>query len=279
MSSIAGYLVCLNERCAPIGYDAALFQKGLLLRFDKDEEAKVMNSGDNSLIDAYQQMKYLQEINASDSLLYDIAERYTYLYSTHPELSSDIVMTSWKDIVNSLQKDEVAIEFIETHDNSDMVYGAYVLAKDFDSPIYITLCKTSQIESLLRNKKHGGYYPLYDSPAGQRQLYDLIWSKLTPYFKTSSRIYFSPCGLLSKLNIEILAGGESADPLNERFDIMRVSSTALLSEDDKTESLETATLMGAVDYNAALIASDCSTKYSSNEDMLKNMLENFNIKY
>lgn len=260
MTFLAGTIASRLDSCAYIGYDAALFQKGLLLRFDGIERENVMNSGDEVLIKAYNEMKSSMRPNVPDSVRLESMDRYSLMYAKHQEFISNINHLSWTQVRESLEPNEVAIEFIETYDEdyNDYVYGAYLLKSNFDAPIYITLCSSDKLKSLLRNPIRGGYYPsIYNSPIVQTEMYNLIWGKIEKYLTKGSTIHFSPYGLLSQINIEILANENDQTPINQRYEINRISSTGLLVDTNSEISYESAILMGDIDYN--------SNVYSANE--------------
>lgn len=253
MSANAGHLASINSKCASTGYDAALFQKGLLLRFDAIEAFNVNNSGDAELVEAYRHWVECSEKEVPDSIRYAVAERYTDLYSMHPEFVTDIKHMSWKYIQTVLEPSEIAIEFIETYDSSNQgIYGAYLLKSEYEMPLYITLCKSETLKNLLKKTTKGGYYPDIYNPIAQGKVYDLIWSKIEPHLNGVSKIFFSPQGLLTQLNIEILTKQEGLSPLNQKYDMYRISSTALLLDDNSDGFYSSATLMGGIDYDIDL---------------------------
>ena len=253
MSANAGHLASISTKCASTGYDAALFQKGLLLRFDAIEATNVNNSGDTQLVEAYHQWQDCSEKDVQDSVKYIAADKYANLYSMHPEFVTDIKHLTWKDIQSVLKPGEIAIEFIETYDSSNrMIYGAYLLGLEYEMPLYLTLCQSETLKNLLKKTVSGGYYPDIYTPIAQSKVYDLIWARIEPYLDGISKIYFSPQGLLTQLNIEVLSKEENQYPLNQIYDMYRMSSTALLMDARDESIYSSATLMGGIDYNSNL---------------------------
>lgn len=246
MSYMAASLCGLSESCASIGYDVALFQKGLLLRYDKIEERNVNNSGDENLVKLYRFLKS----EAPDSLKYDSLEQYALLYSQHPEFVENGVRCGWQDIQALLQKDEVAIEFVEAADkeSKEVISSVYLLNSD-GCPIYIPLCPVSRLEAMLSNPVSGGYYPIYKSKETRIELSKMIWGKIAPYLHGVHRIYFSPSGIFNQLNIEILEEDKTKIPMNQKYDIYRLSSTALILDRSDENKFTSATLIGDVDYD------------------------------
>ena len=65
-------------------------------------------------------------------------------------------------------------------------------------------------------------------------LYDLVWSPLDSLLEGVDRVYFSPSGSLHKLSFSAIPySGDSL--LSDRYDLNRVSSTAVLTRSSSNE--------------------------------------------
>ena len=60
----------------------------------------------------------------------------------------------------------------------------------------IDLGEANQFSSVL-NQSFNAYHD-------NDELYSLVWSRIEPYLKGVKRIYFSPHGAISQINIEVL---------------------------------------------------------------------------
>jgi tetratricopeptide (TPR) repeat protein len=100
---------------------------------------------------------------------------------------------NWQQVKNSLNENDVAIEFFYDGDSS---LCALVVKKNFDSPELVTLGKSGAD----------------------------IWQPLERFFSQGGDVYFSPAGELSNVDVK----NESEDvpvQLSEKFKIHRVQST------------------------------------------------------
>lgn len=172
----------------------------------------------------------------------------------------------WSDVQQSLGSGEVAIEFIEytKHDwpeNNDIKerrYAALVIDKSRTYPISIDLFGLNDVEEVYINQpssytNHMGY-----------ELYEKLWTRLSPFINSASKVYFSPMGLLGMINIECL-NDSTGVPAYERYPLFRVSSTKLIAN-NKQSALESVVLFGGINY---------STKKSKNDSFT---LDNLNTR-
>ena len=138
---------------------------------------------------------------------------------------------TWSDVAKSLQPNEVAIEFVlipeAFYEKHQVRYGALLLRNDYDAPLYIELCKSEEMDSIISNHiitDKNFINKLYD--VKNPLIYNLVFKKLTKYLKPRDHIYYSPTNLMSLVNLDYLSDGKQR--LSEKYDLHQVSSTALI---------------------------------------------------
>lgn len=231
-------------------YDAALFQKGILLEASRNILAAIEQSDNAKLKQqlARQQTIYQQLARLASTPISSpqIAAQIRELKQESAQLERALMSGSrqyadfmtylnitWRDIHRGLGDHDVAIEFITSTDGERTYYSAELLRKAFEQPLHV---------------------PLFNLPNGQPLNLDLrfvdhfLWPKLLPHLDPGDRIYFSPSGDLHKIAIEYLlvARGERA---SDRFQIHRLSSTRQLAMQTKPSENRSAVLYGGLDFN------------------------------
>lgn len=227
-----------NESFTVLAYDAALIQKGFLLKYDGLISDNISNSNDTELIQAYNAFKQAESAGSNEK--YSLEENVMYLYSKHPEFVRNVSFTNWSDVQKTLVKGDMAIEFVKCcSDGKAVNYAALLLQTGWERPVIVRLSSERDMDALLAK----GARAYLDN----ERFYSLIWGQIEPYLTGVKRIYFSPYGVLSQLNIEVLKNGKGK-PMNKTYDIYRVSSTADLYKGEMT-SYASATLFGGLNYD------------------------------
>ena len=227
-----------NESFADLAYDAALIQKGFLLKYDGIISDNISNSNDTDLIHAYNAFKQAESAGSNER--YSLEENLMHLYSKHPEFVRNVSFKKWDDVQKTLSKGEIAIEFVKCcSDGKAVSYAALLLQSGWERPVIVRLSSERDMDALLAK----GARAYLDND----RFYSMIWGQIEPYLTGVKRIYFSPYGVLSQLNIEVLQNGKGK-PMNKTYDIYRVSSTADLCT-GKTPSYSSAMLYGGLNYD------------------------------
>lgn len=247
-------------------YNAALFQKSILIRQKSAIKNNIINCNDTELIQAFD--KYNQEIRShSDSAR--LTEEYCmYLYSLHPEFVSSFSVPRWQEIQKALNQKDLALEFTEAFDekSNEYYYAAILLRKGYDYPVIVKLCPKDDLLLLNYNKVDGAGFSI-SMFEDQSALYQLIWEPLEKYLKGVKTIYYSPYEFLNNINMEAAKKKEGAKPIGFAHNMVRVSTTAELLS-DQYASFSNAVVFGDIDYDApfneALITEDAT--YRTNED-------------
>ena len=239
-----------------LAYNNALLTKGMLLQSTNHVRKSIEQSGDTLLQQQWEELLKTQQMltssalpkTAKDSLTNRAESLETWIMKNSRDFrqSKEIWEKDWTDVQSVLKDGEVAIEFLDFYtiikdDMTDHIYAALLLRKEDKQPILIPLCKEDEIHALLGNPTQ-----IYD--INGNQLYELIWSKITPYLAENSTIYFAPSGLLHQLNIELLPM-QDMRPIANLYNLVRVSSTReLLLEHDHT-AFTSAILYGGLIYD------------------------------
>ena len=227
-----------NESFTDLAYDAALIQKGFLLKYDGLISDNISNSNDAELIQAYNAFKQAESAGSNEK--YSLEENVMYLYSKHPEFVRNVTFTNWNDVQNTLVKGDMAIEFVKCcSDGKSVNYAALLLQPGWERPVIVRLASERDMDALFAK----GARAYLDN----ERFYSMIWGQIEPYLTGVKRIYFSPYGVISQLNIEVLQNGKGK-PMNKTYDIYRVSSTADLYKGEAT-SYASATLFGGLNYD------------------------------
>jgi len=187
----------------------------------------------------------------------DINEVETRTESLEKELSrkssefrnqQNAIRISLQDVQKNLQQDEVAIEFVSFQLynkkwTDSTIYAAYILQKTDSVPRFVPLFEEKQLISILENAKKNTtlnkgksstkiaatLYNKSDISPGNGtglgdSLYKLLWVPIEPYLKRSTKISYSPAGLLFEVAIHALPIGEGKI-LMDKYEFYQYTST------------------------------------------------------
>ncbi|MBK9995199.1 MAG: CHAT domain-containing protein [Saprospiraceae bacterium] len=183
---------------------------------------------------------------------------------------------SWIEVQNELKFNDVSIEFVHyKYFNIEQIdsinYAALVLLPNDTSPHFIPLFEEKELNQLLstsQSRRMDYVADLYHSsndrgalPSGSssKTLYELIWQPLEPYLKGVNKIYFSPSGLLHRINQNAVAINDQT-LLSDKYDLVQLGSTRQLVTDEnvKEAKIHTACIYGGINFemdSTALLAS------------------------
>lgn len=141
-------------------------------------------------------------------------------------------------VQNTLQPNEVALEFVSFADSDSITYDAYILKKDFTSPKVIHLFKVGVSETL--NKPD-----VYYSTILSRN----IWGRLAGDLDGVQNIYFAPTGDFYSIAIEALPlWNDSTKYVCDKWNLYRLSSTRELVNAKPQHSYAKAAVYGGLKY-------------------------------
>ena len=242
-------LECLLGNNASLSYDAALFQKGILINQKRTIRDNIRASKDSILVASYN--KYLQGIASGSSTSYEDESEMMYYYAKHPEFVSSFVIDNWESVLSSLGDEEIAIEYSQAVKGDDVYLVALLLKKGLKYPEMQFLCKTDDLLDLLKEQDAYGFSRSYNKKDSNNNylLYSMIWSPIKMYLKGIKTIYFSAYGPVYNTNIEYLRENENSKYMADLYEIHRVSSTSRIKTLNHRNSAGAATLIGNLDYD------------------------------
>lgn len=268
-----------KRQASGIAYNNTLFCRGLMSGFNK-----VFDDYFESSNDAQQKAKYYEYKGLRTLLTYkttDSTERQNInqkmsfiehdLIETIPNLRGIIqnMWGNWQNLQKNLGTHEVALEFTYVPDitpHKDIrYYAAFVLRKEYDYPKLIVLCDDKKVDDIVLNDNPDELFidNIYSSKS-RDTLYTLIWSKIEPELNEYDTIYYSPMGSLVYLNFDLLMG-TNGETLNDKYNLVRVSSTANIPNYKKNkQTFNSATLFGNIPYDESItdMAAE-SSRYST----------------
>ena len=133
---------------------------------------------------------------------------------------------TFNDIESKLKKNEIYIDIISSYNYhvQDDIYFAFIIQPEEDLPLLIQLGIGKDIE-----RHYNSYIEYMTSPSKLHSpndsLTNIFFSKLEPYITDDSRVFISPDGIFSKVNINSLYHHESQKYLIDKIDIVYVLNT------------------------------------------------------
>lgn len=245
-SLIRGYNACVLSKSLPLTYKIAV--KRILSSSEdatiKTEYAKYLKLQHNISSSALTLKEKGQIINDLSELEHSLVQQVNFNDTLR------YLINDYHSVVNSLNPDEIAIEFCQYTDilNPISKYAAYIISPEYTSPIFIVIGDEIELSNLIFNasKDELSINELYT----QSNICNLIWGPILPYLKNKHRIYFSPIGELSLLNHQLLRIKDFQ--LGELFDMKRVSSTNSIGEHMTNDggTYTKIALYGDINYNS-----------------------------
>jgi len=252
--------------CADVAYNSTLLYKGLLLNTQKTISEYIANSNDNNLKEQYNKLQIArskegQEGSTFEKSIQSKMETSELEMTLLESLSKKKVLTdleiTWNKVCDKLKKNDVAIEFVEISklellDRSAICYGALIVRRDFEHPVFVELDSKNEIEkdinALLNSFNTGSRLTTTKWKTVSERLYKKIWGKLENYIHPGENVFFSADGLLHKTPIEFLSDSLGYYA-NEKYNMFRLSSTRELCKKRK-EGISKAILYGGLLYDA-----------------------------
>ncbi|MBL7826394.1 MAG: tetratricopeptide repeat protein, partial [Saprospiraceae bacterium] len=254
-------------------YDAQLFRKGYFLESSLIAQ-NLIAAAPESIRQRFTEWKKCQE-KLSELYALPIAERLLNVDSLEvvgidlekellhalPGFAEARLEVRWQDVMHALPSGAAAIEFVDYTDypvdgKSERVFAALVLIPNATTPRFVSLCNASDLEKLtLRSKSWLSDYTdklySYKQPKGLLSMYDLIWDRLEPALQGASTIYYSPSGLLHRLNPEAIQRKDGSR-LADHFSFIKIGSTRqlVIRDNHKPKMLaNTAAVIGGIQYD------------------------------
>lgn len=206
---------------------------------------------------------------------------------------------NWKQVQNQLLPNEVMIEFLrfpnENSKKSGIVqYAAMIIGKDYDHPKFISLFNEIELQISLNINKDGDIKPFIDQLYSFKQLskidsvstdlYQLVWDKIVPEIKDVTTIYYSPVGLLYKVNLAAIPISEKL-LISDRYELKCINSARTVALDsvkrgqfkfEQNYFENKAALFGGIKYDSENFNVD-SLKLKGSFSMVKNTSQARNL--
>ncbi len=243
-------------------YNSELLTKGLVLRTFKRKADAILQSGDQALIDDFEQWIEARQKEAKLSLL-SVSDRKVSLDDLEwkiKQLEDRILLWfmenqhigspgfHWRDVQKKLLVEDAAIEFVKFQNfdlagqewSDKVLYGALVLRPDYDHPRFVSLFEEAEFREFLDDTHDpipfeqvrkmytwlpGQYGGIYRGDS----LYTLVWQALEPYLEGVSKIYYSPAGLLHNISFGAVPVDEKKS-LTNKYNLQLLSTTGLLAD-------------------------------------------------
>ncbi len=231
-------------------YDNTLFYKGFLLH--SSIQSKQLLVKDTAVAAKYKLLRSLG-VQLSKEYSKPIAEQkgVNELEEESNLLEKEIARTvagyeqtrkqiSWKDVQQKLKTDEAAIEFVNyqyryKHTTDSVMYAALLIKSGSMQPKFISLFEEKSLDSLLHSKSErkadyvNSLYTLADRgavgiEAPKKSLHELLWKPLDKELIDIKTIYFSPAGLLHRINLDAIPISET-ETLADKYQLIELNST------------------------------------------------------
>ncbi|MEZ4932582.1 MAG: CHAT domain-containing tetratricopeptide repeat protein [Saprospiraceae bacterium] len=259
-----------------VAYNDALFYKGMILEnaIRLEREMAVAN---DSLREVYLEWKALQRrLGESYSQTADDQVVTKELEIEAEKLEKQLLknltfknaseVTHWQEVQGKLLPREAAIEFVhftvkEDKADSRAAYAALLLKNKSENPLFLPLFDEKSLDSLveIQNTRKSDYVNvLYafdkeynvDFEKPKKSLYEMIWQPLEEHLTGIDKIYYSPSGLLHRLNLGAIPT-EKGTTLADHYNLVQLGSTRqLVFKNELENSNNSALLFGGIQYDA-----------------------------
>lgn len=177
-----------------------------------------------------------------------------------------IRQVKWHEVQSKLKWNEVSIEFVHykyfnKKQTDSIMYAALVLLPNDTTPHFVPLFEEKELNQLLSNSQSrrldyvAEVYRFANDNSDtlsrdqNKSLYEVIWKPLEPYLKGVNKIYFSPSGLLHRINHNAIALNDQT-LLSDRYDLVQLSSTRQLAtnEGNAKSKIINACIYGGINF-------------------------------
>ncbi len=253
-------------------YDNALFHRGYLL----NTAYLIRNSPEPELAEKLNLLKSCRQLLSAEYSKPVAEQDHTRVLELEEQTNAiekdinrsfagygdAIRQVSWQEVRSALKPGEAALEFIHfnyyTPDLTDSVmYAALLLKPGMEHPLFIPLFEEKQLRALfptseasLNSDQVNELYGI-DPSVGKNALYQLLWAPLETYLSGLRRVYYSPGGLLHRLNLAALPV-DAQTILSDRYELVALGSTRYLvlgNQRSNTDDNTTALIYGDIQFN------------------------------
>ena len=242
----------LLVRLSNLIYEGQLLAKGILLSSNIEFDKVLNRYGTPEMKKQYLQIKdnliEIDKMKQQHSPIEDIQSKVRENDALQLALAresatkgvfTDFLKYTTYDVVNALNADEAAIEFVTLDTGilpgEDMI-AAVVVSKDFPTGITIPVGSVNDMNTIITDKDK---FAKDDYTAA-------VWGGIMQAVQGKRKIYFAPDGVLNNIGIEYLT--LNGTPINEMVEMSRLSSTREICREHPSQPLQYAALFGNIDY-------------------------------
>ena len=207
--------------------ETQLFFKGLILDNTRSLISQLSRSRDTGISRRYAEWKGLRkelakqyalpiarrspELSFMEQRSEDVEKELTRMSDVF-KAGREVNPVSIKDVFNSLQQDEAAIEFvrfpIQSGGSDSTMYAAFLFRKQDSIPLFIPLCEEKQLQRLFDSVgssaqtmvnsfyRGAGTSSTVSAASLGKEIYKLVWAPIQPYLNGVKTISYSPAGKL-----------------------------------------------------------------------------------
>ncbi|MCI1265473.1 MAG: tetratricopeptide repeat protein [Saprospiraceae bacterium] len=238
---------------AALIYDQTLFYKGFVLSsvarlkklskmtLEANEISDLLKSKQRLLAKEYS--KPILERNKVNSLEEEANTLEKELSRTIAGYTETKQLVTWNEVQAALKPGELALEFVSFKINfpestDSTFYAALIIKHGDNQPLFIPLFEEKSLDSLLNSKSErkadyvNSLYTLADRGAvalenPKKSLYEILWKPLEKELAGIKTIYFSPSGLLLRINLDAIPISET-ETLADKYQLIELNSTRQL---------------------------------------------------
>ncbi len=256
-------------------YNQGLFEKGFLLSTASHLSQSASNNSESASL--YEQLKGVRRQlyreysnNISDNQQTreleekaDLLEKeLTRKISSYSEAFQPI---KWQMVQKALHPGTATVEFVhflnyQDNPSGNTMYAALLLLPDNSQPQFIPLFEEKSLDSLLLSKSDrkadyvNGLYTLADRGATavetpKKSLYEILWKPLEKELTGIKTIYFSPSGLLHRINLDAIPISET-ETLADKYQLIELNSSRQLVIPTQIKNVaKDAVLFGGIQFD------------------------------
>ncbi len=256
---------------ADASYDNALFHRGYLL----NTAFLIRNSPEPELAEKLNLLKSCRQLLSAEYSKPVSEQDHTRVLELEEQtnaIEKDITRSfagygdairqvSWQEVQSALKPGEAALEFIHfnyyTPERTDSVmYAALLLKPGMERPLFIPLLEEKQLRALfltseasLNSDQVNELYGV-DPSVGKNALYRLLWAPLETHLSGLRTVYYSPGGLLHRINLAALPV-DAQTMLSDRYELVALGSTRYLVLGNQRSNTKNATALiyGDIQFN------------------------------
>ncbi len=153
----------------------------------------------------------------------------------------------WQSVRASLEPGEAAVEMVRFHWRDQIYYSdtayyaAYIIRHDSNYPevVYLT-----SLADQLDKRYYNAYRNSIRLKIDDANSYDQYWKPIKSKLQGIMKVYFSPDGIYHLINLPTLKNSETGEFLLDEMEILNVTSTENIKNDDQKNGLSSAVLIG-----------------------------------